>query len=112
MEQNKAKKVKSEVEELNEIFAKFQKGVENYQDIEGINYEEIYRKNEMVKHFNNRIIQCNKLCITHPEIKMLLYEEENCLNTCRRKNLEVEGVVKKYMNTLNMTNQLNPYKEE
>ena len=61
----------------------------------------------MIRHFNKRIILCNQLCITHPQIKRILYEEEDCLNTCQRKILEVEAVVKKHMNN-NFEKYLDP----
>ncbi len=104
------KNPKNEIEELTQIFENFQNLKES--QIEGgieINYEEIYRKNEMLKHFNRRIMECNRLCIKYPEIENMLYEEQTCLNNCQRKILEVEGVVKKYMNQLKANNINSPH---
>jgi hypothetical protein len=98
MSDNK-KKLKNEISELNEVFSEFQKFAENL-DNQEINYHEIYIKNEMIKHFNRRILECNRICIKHPEIKQILYEEQKCINSCQRKFLEVESVVSKYFNEL------------
>ena len=107
--QQSQRKAKNEIEEINEIFEKFQKHVENYDDKKIIDYEEVYRKNEQISHFNKRIIECNKICIKFPEINQVLYEEQKCLDSCQRKILEVEGIVKKYMNELKVGKFDSPY---
>jgi hypothetical protein len=99
---------KNEIEEIDEIFENFQKFAINYENRE-IDYEEIYKKNELINHFNRRILECNNLCIRHPEINTLLYEEEKCLNNCQRKILEVNSIVGKYMKELNIDSLESPY---
>jgi hypothetical protein len=93
--------IKNEIQEIDQIFENFQKFAINYENRE-INYEEIYKRNELIQHFNRRILECNNLCIKHPEINTLLYEEEKCINNCQRKILEVDTIVKKYMKELNI----------
>jgi hypothetical protein len=107
---NSNKKIKNEIEEMNQIWDKFVEQIDNYDKVQQIDYEEYIKKVEMMRHFNNRILRCNEICITRPDIKYLLYEEDTCLTSCQRKILEVEGVVKKYLNGLNLKNSLNPYK--
>ena len=109
MDTNKKKNPKNEIEELNQIFENFKNLKETQLDNIKINYEEAYTKNEMLKNFNRRIIECNKLCIKYPEIKTMLYEEQTCLNNCQRKIIEVEGVAKKYMNQLKANSINSPY---
>lgn len=112
---NPKNKKTNEIQELNEIFEKFQKQLDSYDKIQDVNYAEMYKNNEMLNHFNKRVLLCNKLCITHPEIKRMLYEEESCISSCHRKIMEVEGVVAKYMKDLSFkelqTKYLDPNNE-
>jgi hypothetical protein len=97
------KKPKNEFQEINKLFEEFEKTKETHKDI-NVNYYEVYRRNDMLKNFNQRIIECNRLCIKHPEIEVMLYEEQSCLENCQRKILEVDAVVKKYMNSIKANN--------
>jgi hypothetical protein len=109
MEQKKSpKKPKNEIEEMNKTFDLI---VEKYEKerLTVPDYTEIYLNNEIIKHFNKRIIECNKVCIKYPEINELLYEEETCLNNCQRKIKEVQNVVKSLMNELNIKNSKSDY---
>ena len=101
-------KKKSEIEEINKIFEKFIKHVENVDDIE-LDYEEVYRKNEMIRSFNKKVLECNNLCIKYPEINKFLYEEQKCLTNCQRKIMEVNTIVGKYFNELKAGKFNSPY---
>lgn len=106
--ENTQNKKKNEIQELNEVFETFEKMIDEKYDKE-IDFEETFRKNEQMKHFNRRLMECNKICIKHPEISQLLYEEQFCLNNCQRKILEVENVVAKYMNEVKVAGSISPY---
>ena len=108
MSKTSTPKKKTEVDEVNEIFDKFQKHIENLDD-KIIDYEEIFRKKEMLKHFNRRILECNRICLKHPEIDQLLYEEQKCLTSCQRKIFEVESVVAKYIDEIKAGKFDSPY---
>jgi hypothetical protein len=109
MDTKNKKNPKNEVDELNQLFENFKNMKQTQLENSDINYEEEYTKNEILKHFNRRIIECNRLCIKYPEIENMLFEEQNCLNNCQRKIVEVEGVVKKYMNQLKANSANSPY---
>ncbi len=49
------------------------------------------------------------MCIKHPEIKELLYEEEYCIKKCKDKIKEVENTIKALMNELNIKSVSSDY---
>jgi hypothetical protein len=57
MENNK--KPKNEIDDLNKLFNDFKEKHEK-ERLEIPDYQEIYLKNEVIKHFNRRVIECNK----------------------------------------------------
>jgi hypothetical protein len=53
------KKPKNEIDEINKLYDTLkEKNLKERSEIP--DYQEIYLKNEMIRHFNRRVIECNR----------------------------------------------------